>query len=449
MLLSYKDITTSPKDIIEYFLDRTDLNRENYTGITASHLIFGRGIWKKFKRQLSGKYIDLLKTDDNRLNCYGYIDELDKTEFLEFIESLKKTPIKTSIEDYSPHTANMSVQNILALSIEDAKISERHKNNQNNTQCKHSKKNRNYGLFNSNTVHYMLYLRYLENKHRNMFIPIQPYNRKNIKNDIFFENVVSSYVTFNEQEKMVKHVKIYRNLFYSYLPHTICWIDDDCYYQHHNLQKILIDHNKNIDAMTQRFVVIKISIVISQPVMHANILIYDRQQKKAWRFEPYGTNRVTYKPSMDKIMEELLRSVYGDIEYNDPNSFLRNINFQTVDNEDNAAARNIGDPGGYCLAWCLWFVDTVLSHPEISPRSLVKHFSRDIVSDIISEEEVGHKIRSSNYYLDFIRRYARKLDDEKNIILDELGVKRYHMYKTVMNPEIRKLITDMFKIKSD
>jgi hypothetical protein len=454
MLLSYKDITIVPDTVIEYFLDRTDLNHENYDGITSSHLIFSKGLWKKYKHKLIGKTIDLHKLDNNGINCYGYINDLDKKEFNEVSGSLKIKPIQNVLNDINitaksnseltTYADIKSVKNILSTNNSNYNSNE-------NFVHRYSKKNHNHGLFNPNSIHYMIYLRYIQNKHQQLFVPIQPYAHKIMKSDNIIENAVSSYITSSDQDDMVKHVKIYQQMFYSYTPHIFCWVDNDCYYHHRNLQKILTEHNNNVDMYVQRFVLIKITIIIGSHRLHANILIYDRQQKKAWRFEPYGKNRIKYKQSMDELMKDILQSVYGDIEYNDPNSFLKDINFQTVDREDNTSSRNNGDPGGYCLAWCLWFVDTILSHPNVSPKILMKQFfSRDIMSEIVSEDEIeGTQIRSSNYYLDFIRRYARKLDDEKNIILDKIGIKRYNMYKNDLSPDIKKIITDIFKVRSN
>lgn len=452
LLLSHKNIQDVPDSVIRYFMIRTDLNRENYTGITSSHLIFGRGIWMKYKTELSGKTIDLLKKDDAGNNCYTYVTNDTKLEFLEFSKSLK---IPISFGNQKKYFDARLVKNILQLSsdrstYDDENLSTTETETKTKTNDETNKyltknKNHNYGLFNTNTIHYMLYLRYLENKHRQLYIPVQLYDKKKIKTDMFFDNAISSYVTSSEHEKMVKYIKIYRHMYYSYLPHVICWVDEDCHCIQPNLSIILKQHDKTVDIAEQRYIMLKISTVVDMNVMHANVLVYDRKKKEAWRFEPYGTSRVTHKKPVDSIIKNMLQEVYGIITYYDPDMFLGDINFQMVDKEDDVSSKNLGDPGGYCLAWCLWFVDIILTHQDIDIRKLMKEFfTRDFVSNIVSEEE-GHDLRSSNYYLDFIRRYARKLDEEKNLILDELGIKRYHMYNTVLNSKTRKIILNIFK----
>jgi hypothetical protein len=59
------------------------------------------------------------------------------------------------------------------------------------------------------------------------------------------------------------------------------------------------------------------------------------------------------------------------------------------------------------------------------------------------------EIRSDNYYLDFIRRYAHKLDDEKNKILLFLGVKKYNLYNIILDDSIIDKIKNLFIKNSD
>ena len=41
-----------------------------------------------------------------------------------------------------------------------------------------------------------------------------------------------------------------------------------------------------------------------------------------------------------------------------PHEYLQNVNFQQSSLGDKE--QNLGDPEGYCLAWCLWFLELKL-----------------------------------------------------------------------------------------
>jgi hypothetical protein len=310
-------------------------------------------------------------------------------------------------------------------------------------------RSRNYGLFNSNMHHYMLYMRYLENKHKSMFIPTQRYIKKDIIRDKFFYEMVSSYTTSAEHRRLVENVRLFQAVYYSYLPHNIYWIDGDRYFVHPKLESILKEHDKTVTIETQRYVMIKVTMVVTDTLLHANVLIYDRHKKEAWRFEPYGTTRVKAGDFVDDMLYELLKRIYGDITYNRPDDFLSGLNFQMVDGEDYVVNKNLGDPGGYCLAWSIWFLDIVMSHPEKDIKQIMHNFfNRSDISAIISDEE-GETIASRNYYLDFIRRYAHRLDEEKNNILMGMGIKKYYMYNSVFTDEVTDKLEDMFKVGQD
>lgn len=151
---------------------------------------------------------------------------------------------------------------------------------------------------------------------------------------------------------------------------------------------------------------------------------------------------------MDNMLKNILENVYGKITYYDPDRFLQGVNFQLVDGENLPNNKNLGDPGGYCLAWSLWFIDVVVSYPNEDVNWLMRnYFSRENISQIISQEEEDTQIKSSNYYLDFIRRYAHMLNREKNKVLMQLGVKQYNIYNMNFKPEVKNFIIDLFKIK--
>ena len=448
-LLTSDTLNDISDEVIKFLIDHTNVNRENYAGVTPAHLLFGKGVWKRFKSSLIGREIDLLKVDDLNNNCYSYINADDKAEFLELTKQIILPLNITNTKDVNNFFNIKTLQNLLTPSHD--KSNESIKTNIDNIgQASIEKiKSKNYGLFNANLIHYMLYLKYLMNKHKSMYVPFQEYDEEIMKRDVFFFNMVSSYETSQDQGALITHVRLYQLMFYSFMPHDVCWFDGDCYYYHPDLIYILSNHNENVSIDEQRYIMLKITVIVAKNTLHANALIYDRLNKEAWRFEPYGVTRLTNRGSIDQKLYEILSDVYGKIKYYDPDSYLSDLNFQMVDGEDFTVTKNFGDPGGYCLAWCIWFIDVVISHPDKNVRYIMKNFfSRNDVSEILSDEE-GYKIESKNYYLDFIRKYAHKLDSEKNAILTNLGIQEYYMYNTIFTDIVRNKIMDMFKIGSN
>ena len=62
----------------------------------------------------------------------------------------------------------------------------------------------------------------------------------------------------------------------------------------------------------------------------------------------------------------------------------------------------------------------------------------------ILSEEYEEKILSDNHYRDFIRIYSQKLDNEKNKILLEAGIKKNRLYNLEFNEEEKNIIKKLF-----
>lgn len=439
-LLSTDDIENIPPNIVRFFLKHTDLNQENYYGITCAHLISMKNLWKVYGEELEGREMDLLKLDNVGNNCYSYIKSEDKSSFLEFTKTIKLPIYVRNTNEIEKNFSSDQIKKMIDINL--VVESDEHPEKRIGT--------RNFGLFPSNAIHYMLYLYYIEKKYEMLYVPTVIYSESEKTSfEFFFDltayNISPEYYTCNSQ------VRNFTDTFYSYLPHLICWIDEDQYFIHPKLVSILKSHDMSVTANDQRYVMFKITIVVSMGHLHANVLIYDRKKKEGWRFEPYGITDMNRRTMMDVKLREILEETYGKIKYYDPDSYLNGLNFQLVDGEDYVQSHNWGDPNGYCLAWSMWFLDVVLSNPERNVDDIMRNFfSRHSIGTIISDEEMSDgEIRSDNYYLDFIRRYAHKLDDEKNKILLSLGVKKYNLYNIILDDSIIDKIKQLFVINDN
>ncbi len=425
-------ICNVPLPIISFFVKHCDLNQTNYADNTPAHIIFSTGLWKFIINDLKNREIDLLKIDQFGKNCYSYILPNDKAQFLKLTEH-----IVIPLEE-KHNNADKTDKIKLMLDIDSS-------NFQNQTSAK--EKTENYGLFNSNMVHYMLYLRYIENKHKNIYVPVRLFDDNSRQSELFFFDL-TSYPISSEQKTLNNCIENYLSEFYSYLPHNIYWINSGQYFIDPCLVDVLKNHNKTIDISVHRYVMLKLTMIVNKRSLHANVLIYDRLKKEAWRFEPYGMSDVTTGHSMDRHIYSLLTDIYGKIHYHDPDDFLIGLNFQLVTGDEFTENQNLGDPDGYCLAWSMWFTDMVLEYPDKNVDDLMKDFfNTQSINSIISNEELnGVNITSTNPFLDFIRRYAHKLDREKNNILSSIGIKKYNIYNYIPDNDILQKISDHFKI---
>ena len=84
------------------------------------------------------------------------------------------------------------------------------------------------------------------------------------------------------------------------------------------------------------------------------------------------------------------------------------IGFQTLEVHENDKMKKIGDPGGFCVAWCIWYIEQRVLY-DIHPLKLALKL-------II-------KIRSKNIsFKKLIRLYANNILKTRDIILEQLKI---------------------------
>ncbi len=170
----------------------------------------------------------------------------------------------------------------------------------------------------------------------------------------------------------------------------------------------------------------RITLVVDESLSHANVIIYDKQSKRLIRFEPYGDWEFIDSYHLDNMIIKLFSSVIEDkITYVRPGDYLNDAKLQTVSLGDNPKYRNIGDPEGYCLAWCYWFLELKLQNPDINEKELITSTVRKIIDSSDSDDPTP--------LLSHIRDYTKHLDSEKNKIFDNMGVDKHDIYKLAHN----------------
>jgi hypothetical protein len=277
----------------------------------------------------------------------------------------------------------------------------------------------NYGLFNSDTIHNILYMIYIFNKYDNITYPAQFYNDEKQK---WEKKYIISHDPF--MTNMRSSIKLHHKYFFCLLPSIFYWRDKNIYYKTHNMDFYL----KRAIQKTKRFVIIKLSLIPQVSSMHANIVIYDKNKNKIIRFEPYGDWEIIDSYNLDKMICNMFCRASGNkkVIYLKPGDYLSNPKFQTASGGD--FKKNLGDPIGYCLAWCYWFIELKLENPDEDEKQLVEIALENIIINKTNNND-------QNLLLGYIRGYGRKLDNEKNKILIELGLKESEIYDLTYSQE--------------
>jgi hypothetical protein len=222
------------------------------------------------------------------------------------------------------------------------------------------------------------------------------------------------------------------------MPAIIIWKDKNLYFtvsDNMYLQRCIA-----IPEYKTRFIMMRITLILDDTSLHANIVIYDKKLNKLIRFEPYGDWEFNDSYNLDQMLVKMFRDSLEliDVEkqkslkYVRPRDFLDKTKFQTTSLGDRFMEKNLGDPIGYCLAWCFWFLELKLNNPDEDETELVNL----ALGKIINNDK-----NNNNPLLTHIRSYAKHLDKEKNLLLGKIGIPKTEVYK--MSYDMQKL--DMIK----
>ena len=203
-------------------------------------------------------------------------------------------------------------------------------------------------------------------------------------------------------------------------PWVISYYSENEYFIHPYLNNLI---NAERREGGKRFAAVFLSLIYDK-MLHANILIYDFKSMTVERFEPYG-NSSMIENTIDDILEEELTWNTG-LKYLRPKDYLPYAGFQTLSDENNPANKKAGDFGGFCLAWCLWYLETRLKNPAVDSKTLVSKLIQKISNSDLRFNE-------------YIRNYSNKINEKrveylKKIGIDEREISNVHL--TINNDSI-------------
>ena len=243
-----------------------------------------------------------------------------------------------------------------------------------------------YTLFQSKFTDIGLYVLYLEDTYLDLIIPKQKFY---ILNNLTFDNIMP----FPDELIMKEPI----------FPWIISFYSENEYYIHPYLNKLI---NQYRLSYNKRICCVFLSIY-SNNLLHANILIYDFKKMTIERFEPYG-NLNSIDEFIDIVLEEELTWNTG-LCYIKTSDYLPMVGFQNISDENNLLNQKPGDFGGFCLAWCMWYLETKLKNIDVE--------SKILVSKLIS------KLNNLDIkYSEYIRNYSNKINKERIKYLELIGI---------------------------
>lgn len=263
----------------------------------------------------------------------------------------------------------------------------------------------NSNTFSSTIFDAGIFFIHLDKKYKNLYIP--KYIDKTDEN-LSWENGF---------EFPDEYLKKYNNF-----PWVIYWKDKYNFHIHPHLNQ-LINSNKNNPKFDSACILL--SVLLPHGGLHAMLLYYDFKNNFIERFDPYG-NTYDMDIDIDNILEEELTWNTG-FSYINVKKYLPVAGFQNLSDENNRMYQKPGDFGGYCLAWCLWYLELRLKNFKYGAKELVKK----AISKLLSTEK--------NMII-FIRNYANTIDKFRFTHLKKAGIEKEKLSnKLFSNSDILKI----------
>jgi hypothetical protein len=244
-------------------------------------------------------------------------------------------------------------------------------------------------LFQSKFTDMSFYILHLTQKYKNLYFP-------NIVNYKLTDVTDLDEINLDWPDQLLDSNPIF--------PWIICYQNEDEYWVHSDLNNLINAQRRN---KKYDFGLCYLSIRTNDGGLHANIIIYDFNNLTVERFDPYGDS-VNFDKKIDDILEEELTWNTG-LKYLKPSDYMPVAGFQTISDELNPLKQKNGDFGGYCLAWCNWYIEHRILNIHVKQKELVKKLIKKLAADKYT-------------FMENIRNYANKLNDTRTEHLAKAGL---------------------------
>lgn len=414
-----ENFSSNIEPYLEIIIQKSNLSLINNEGNSCLYLLSVLDLWEKYINILKTKRLDIYSKNKLKQTVLDIIDKKKQDKFIDLVvESyyyrLKKSPNNwiNEWENICSKEFNKSDKNELNIKSPKDCINLIKNNILENIQLiKNGKKKcgissyplaknkmcisldegetLNVCTFTGTTLDVLLGLIYLLKTHRNACSTLSTDFQSN-------ENLLNFY----------KSIGILMGSRSEFLNFEIVWVHQKLYLIENFYDKINECKSKNIE-----FIIIPLGIEMKAG-SHANYIVYDLRNKTIERFEPHGSSTppgLNYDPKiLDELLESRFKAIDENIKYFGPVDYLPKIGFQLMDIFENNK-KKIGDPGGFCALWAIWYVDMRLKYKDINCKDLVEILIKSIRTQNVSVKNM-------------IRNYAKYIIDLRDNILKKAGL---------------------------
>lgn len=241
-------------------------------------------------------------------------------------------------------------------------------------------------------------------------------------------SITDNFSINTEVESYYNKLGIIKDLDNEYLNFEIFWI-----FQQIIFPTTLFQSLQNFKNSDHQIMAIPIGIEIDLGA-HANVIIIDKRFNIIERFEPngkYEPRNYNYNSELlDNMLEMYFKKIF-DYEYLSPKKTQQIIGFQSLEVHENDKMKKIGDPGGFCVGWCLWYVEQRVKY-NIKPDKLSLKLIVNIRSKNISFKKL-------------IRLYVNNILETRNNILEQLKIDINDIRNNIIDNEQKENLQKLIK----
>lgn len=397
-LLLENNIQIDLKKYIKY----TNLNIQTNAGNTIWHL-FGKR-WLNYIAELENKKNNVFIKNKKAQTAYDMYKENEK--FIDLLVKSYYNYLKSKKEEWKEDWENICYSNPLVKKID-------FKDTTNEKTCydrikKHiitdnisvpSKKSNYCVAFDNNPItEFVSYTGTSLDILSGMLFLKQQYEN-------VFTSLTKKFILNDDLNEYFKIMGIIRETKGEYINFEITWLYQKIFFPS-NIDSII---NTFVESK-KRFLVIPVGIHQANGA-HANILLYDSETNEMERFEPSGGDHpieYNYNPELlDFHLQNFFNEKFKNLKYFQPNKYEMNIGFQTMEIVD--INKKIGDPNGFCGAWCIWWVDMRIKNTKISREKLFVELVKTIRRNNLSFKTI-------------IRSFSKQITDLRDSLLKKVSL---------------------------
>ena len=401
------------KNINNYFfkdiLKNSKLNIQNNIGKTILHYLVETDIWENYTDILINNNNKIFIQDINNNTPYDilvnkfpkkkdkFIDVIANSFFNNYVEKSEKYNIDIEcLKQYYNNKNKTEKDKIKCVNIIKEKIINNHLSypNKKKMYCitNIDITNIKFTTYIGISLDILVGLIYIQNKFKNV--------QTSLTIDFLNNNNLETYYINNG---------ITKGIYGDFLNFEIIWSFQKLFYP----TTLKTSLNKFLKNKNKQYFIIPIGIELSNGA-HGNILLYDKVANTIERYEPYGKDwpaGFNYNPiGLDHQLKNLFNNLINsngntvNFEYIEPHKYEQKIGLQTIDISEYDKGKSLGDPGGFCAAWSLWYIEMRIVNNTILRNELIPKLINHIKSKKV-------------FFRTVIRSYTKNITDLRDSLL--------------------------------